>query len=169
MKVFFGSAIQGAPDRDMRRDINTRIILCIKERGHTVLAEHTTGRDADEVAQLLEAAIGSLPPKGIERTRYVRAKMIEFVESRDLGAAVFEVSLPSTGTGDEVAHAYLRPRLGLPAIPILLLYQAEFWKNGLSTMIRGLPPDELPNVGVYDYTDLAVLDALVDGFLARLQ
>ena len=68
MKVFFGSAIQGAPDRDMRRDINTRIILRIKEHGHTVLAEHTAGRDATEVAQLLEAAIGPLPPKGIYRT-----------------------------------------------------------------------------------------------------
>ena len=36
-----------------------------------------------------------------------------------IDAAVFEVSTPSLGTGIEIAHTYLRPRLGLPAIPML--------------------------------------------------
>lgn len=168
MKVFFGSAIQGAPERGLRREINSRIISLIKERGHTVLAEHTTGRDVAEVAELLEAAIGPLPPQGIERIRHVRDKMVGALES-DLDAAVFEVSLPSTGTGIEVAHAYLRPRMGLPDVPILLLYQKEYWKSGLSTMVRGLPFDQLSNVELHDYEDQSELDGLISDFLGRFE
>jgi hypothetical protein len=47
---------------------------------------------------------------GIERRIYVRNKMIEGIES-DIAAAVFKISTPSLGTGVEIAHTYLRPRM----------------------------------------------------------
>ena len=76
-------------------------------------------------------------------------------------AAVFEVSTPSLGTGIEIAHAYLRPRLGLPAIPVIALYQKDYWPNNLSTMIRGITRDEVSNfmLKVYD-VGKAALDEL---------
>jgi hypothetical protein len=36
------------------------------------------------------------------------------------------VSTSSLGTGIELAHAYLRPGLGLPAIPVIALYQEDY-------------------------------------------
>lgn len=168
MKIFFGSAIQGAPDRGMRFDINSRIIGLVKARYHRVFSEHTTGRTPEEVAAQLTAALGPLPPKGLERTRFVRCKMIEAIEG-DLDAAIFEASLPSTGTGDEIAHAYLRPRLGKVEIPILLLYQTDYWPNGLSSMIRGLPFDEMPNVMLVDYDQPEQLDDIVNRFIEVLE
>jgi len=38
--------------------------------------------------------------------------MIEGVEG-DIDTAVFEVSTPSLGTGIEISHVYLRPRMNL--------------------------------------------------------
>ena len=52
--------------------------------------------------------------------------MIELIEG-DIDAAIFEVSTPSLNTGIEIAHAYLRPRLGLMAIPVFALYQKNYW------------------------------------------
>lgn len=101
---------------------------------------------------MLEKTLGPLPPKGMERTVLIRNKMIEFVES-DIDAAVFEVSTPSLGTGIEIAHAYLRPRLGLPAIPVFALYQKDYWPNKLSTMIRGITEDQVPGFVVREYDE----------------
>jgi hypothetical protein len=78
--------------------------------------------------------------------------MIEFIEG-DIDAAVFEVSTPSLGTGIEIAHAYLRPRLGLPEIPVIALYQKDYWPNNLSTMIRGITAHEVPNFVLKEYDD----------------
>ena len=75
-------------------------------------------------------------------------------QSGDIDAAVFEVSVPSLGTGIEMAHAYLRPRLGLPEIPILALYEKDFWPNNLSSMVRGLSSGLYPNFVVKEYEDL---------------
>jgi hypothetical protein len=151
MKIFFGAAIQGAHNRVERAAVHRLIIDAIKGCDCEVISEHTTGRDYDATAQLLEKTLGTLPPKGMERTVLIRNKMIEFIEG-DIDAAVFEVSTPSLGTGIEIAHAYLRPRLGLPEIPVIALYQKGFWPNDLSTMIRGIPSDEVSNfmLKVYD-------------------
>ena len=77
--------------------------------------------------------------------------MIGFIEG-DIDSAVFEVPTPCLGTGIEIAHAYLRPRLGLPAIPVIALYQRDYWPNNLSTMIRGIRLDEVSHfmLKVYD-------------------
>jgi hypothetical protein len=99
---------------------------------------------SDATAKLLEETLGTLPPQGMERTVLIRNKMIEFIEG-DIDAAVFEVSTPSLGTGIEIAHTYLRAGLGLPAIPVIALYQKDYWPNNLSTMIRGIPRDEVSN------------------------
>ena len=151
MKLFFGAAIQGAQNREERAAVHRLIIDAIKSCDCEVISEHTTGRNYDATAQLLEKTLGTLPPKGMERTVLIRNKMIEFIEG-DIDAAVFEVSTPSLGTGIEIAHAYLRPRLGLPAIPVFALYQKNYWPNNLSTMIRGITEDEISNfvVKVYD-------------------
>jgi hypothetical protein len=152
MKIFFGAAIQGAGNREERAAAHRQIIDAIKSCDCEVMSEHTTGKDINATAELLEKTLGPLPPKGMERTVLIRNKMIEFVEG-DIDAAVFEVSTPSLGTGIEIAHAYLRPRLGLPAIPVIALYQKNYWPNNLSTMIRGITKDEVANFMVKEYDE----------------
>jgi hypothetical protein len=152
MKVFFGAAIQGASNREERAAVHRLIIDALKENGSEVISEHTTGKDYDATIGMLEANLGPLPPKGMERTVLIRNKMIEFIEG-DIDAAFFEVSTPSLGTGIEVAHAYLRPRLGLTAIQVFALYQKNYWPNNLSTMIRGITKDEVSNFVVKEYDE----------------
>ena len=79
MKIFFGAAIQGAHNREERARVHRLIIDALKSCGCGVVSEHTTGRDYDATAQLLEKTLGTLPPKGMERTVLIRNKMIEFI------------------------------------------------------------------------------------------
>jgi hypothetical protein len=167
MKIFYGAALQGAKDRSERAHVHRALIGLIKTGGHGVISEHTTGKSKEEAAELLEKAIGPLPPLGIERTIYVRRKMIEAIEG-GISAAIFEVSTPSIGTGIEIAHAYLRPKIGLSEIPVLALYQRGFWPNDLSSMIRGITHEEVPNFHLKEYTDLADAKSYVLEFLKEL-
>ncbi len=167
MKVFYGSALQGLRERGERAELNSLFISEIKSNGAAVLTEHTTGKNREESAMLLEKSIGPLPPPGIERTRYVRGKMIGFVEA-EIDAAVFEVSSPSLGTGIEFAHAYLRPRMGLSEIPMLALYQEGYWPNGLSTMIKGIKDSELPNLKIASYKSSDEGKRIISSFLQEI-
>ena len=121
MKVFYGAAIQGAKNREERSKVHQFLINTIKKQGFEVVTEHTTGKSYEESIEKLEQAIGPIPKNITERRIYVSNKMIEGIEGNII-AAVFEVSTPSLGTGVEIAHAYLRPRLGLSTVPILALY-----------------------------------------------
>ncbi len=93
--------------------------------------------------------------------------MIEFIEG-DIDAAFFEVSTPSLGTEIEIAHAYLRPRLGLPATPVFALYQKNYWPNNLSTMIRGITKDEVANFVVKEYDEPGNAAEFIPELLAGL-
>ena len=165
--VFYGAAIQGASDRGERAHVSRALIECIKQEGYTVAFEHTCGRTVEETAELLSKAVGPLPPVGIERTRYVRQKLIEAVEG-DIAAAIFDVSTPALGTGIELAHAYLRPRMGMSEIPILLLYQKGYWPSNLSSMVRGISNEEAPAVNLKEYEDLEQAMTYVSQFLKGL-
>jgi hypothetical protein len=167
MKIFFGAAIQGAQNRQERAAVHKLIIDAIKNSGFEVISEHATGKDYDATARLLTETLGTLPPKGKERTVLIRDKMIEFIEG-DIDAAVFEVSTPSLGTGIELAHAYLRPRLGLPAIPVIALYQKDYWPNNLSTMIRGITADSAPHFRLKVYEDAANASQFIPELLKGL-
>ena len=140
MKIFFGCPIQGHRTRGERSARYQEIIDTLVSEGCRVLSEHVTGKSTEEVAHMLEKSIGPLPPPGLQRIIYTRNKMIELLEG-DIDGIIFEVSVPSTGTGVEIAHAYLRPRLGLKEVPILALYEKDFWPNNLSSMIKGLTPE----------------------------
>lgn len=168
MKVFYGAAIQGAENREKRAKVNRFIIDAIKNQGFEVFTEHTTGKSYDEGIAELEKSIGCLPDDELERRRYVRDKMIEGVEG-DIDAAVFEVSIPSLGTGVELAHAYLRPRMGLPVIPVLALYEKGYWPNKLSTMIRGISEDTVPHFVLKEYNDLDDADRKIKNFLDKIK
>ena len=167
MKLFYGAAIQGAKDRAERAHINRALIECIKREGCKVAFEHTCGRTVEETAELLGKAVGPLPSVGIERTMYVRQKLVEAVEG-DIAAAIFEVSTPALGTGIELAHAHLRPRMGLSEIPILLLYQKGYWPNNLSSMVRGISAEEAPSLNLKQYNDLEEARACISQFLTGL-
>jgi hypothetical protein len=166
MKVFYGAAIQGSRRRGERREVHRRIMHAIKTAGGTLVSEHTLGASFDETAYLLEASLGPLPPAGLERTIHVRNRMIELIEG-DVGAAIFECSVPSLGTGIELAHAYLRPRLGLPGIPILVLYETDFWPAHLSSMVRGLCQHQYPGFLLKEFSSLEEVEALVTAFLSE--
>ena len=168
MEIYYGSAIQGEKERGKRIETHRVIINLIKNQAHKVKSEHNLGKNFEEVAELLEKAIGPLPPIGIERTRYVRNKWIEFLEGETIGAAIFEVSIPSHGTGIEIAHSYLRPKLGLKEIPTLILYQKDYWPNKLSSMIRGLNPKKYPNIYLKEYKNIEELKQTVTEFLQSL-
>jgi len=168
MNVFYGGAIQGAQNRKQRAAVHQSLITKIKSLGYHVLTEHTTGTSYAEAVKRLEESIGPLPEEELARRQYVRNKMIDFVES-DIVAAVFELSIPSLGTGIEVAHAYLRPRMGLKKIPVLGLYQKDYWPNKLSTMIRGISSESIPQVTVYDYETIDDAEHYLESFLKNLE
>ena len=166
MKVFYGAAIQGAENREKRANIHKSIIETIKKQGFEVYTEHTTGKTYEEAIEKLEQSIGKMPKNDLKRRIFVRDKMIEGIES-DIRAAVFEVSTPSLGTGIEIAHAYLRPRMGLKEIPILALYEKDYWPNKLSTMIRGISEKELPHFILREYENIDDVKKIIHKFLAQ--
>jgi len=168
MKVFYGAAIQGAENRKLRSKVHQSLISSIKDQGFEVYTEHTTGKTYDEAIEKLEQSIGKMPKGDIERRIYVRNKMIEGVEG-DIKAAVFEVSTPSLGTGIEIAHAYLRPRLGLKTVPILALYEKDYWPNKLSTMIRGLSEKDFSYFKIKEYSNIKEAENLLKDFLKNLE
>lgn len=167
MNVFYGAAIQGAEKRKERAHIHQFIIDTLKNMGHTVVTEHTTGKTYDEAIQKLEDAIGKLPPKGLQRRIYVRDKMIEGIEG-DIDAAVFEVSTPSLGTGIEIAHAYLRPRMGLSTVPVIAFYQKDYWPNKLSTMIQGISKEQVPHFKLKEYKEMSEIPTLLNDYLNQI-
>lgn len=139
MRVYFGAGIQGAPTPEVRAErasLYRSMIEYIQSLGHEVLFEHTATNNKEEVWKILEKQFGPLPPAGPERSNFIRNRNIEAIEQM-ADAAIFEVSMPSLGVGVELAHAYLRPKMGLKPIPILCLYQKGFWGHGLSIMVSG--------------------------------
>jgi hypothetical protein len=167
-RVFYGAAIQGAKDRKERSLIHETFIQSIKEHGFEVATEHITGKTYEEAMKKLQHAIGPLPSDESQRKVYVRNKMVEAIEG-NIVAAIFEVSTPSLGTGIEIAHAYLRPRLGYPIIPVLALYEKEYWPNNLSTMIKGISPEIVPHFIVKEYTTLEDGKQIINDFLTPLR
>ena len=167
MKIFYGAAIQGANNRKERAEIHQLFINTIKKQGFEVCTEHTTGKTYEEAIKKLEQVIGPIPKKGLQRRIYVRNKMIEAIEG-NIKAAVFEVSLPSLGTGVEIAHAYLRPRLGLSIIPIIALYQEDYWPNKLSTMIQGISQNDVPHFILKEYKEINEVEKILKNFLGNL-
>jgi hypothetical protein len=168
MKIFYGAAIQGANNREEHAEIHKFIIDTIKKQGFEVYTEHTTGKTYEKAIKKLEEAIGPIPRKGKKRRIYVRNKMIEALEG-NIKAAIFEVSTPSLGTGVEIAHTYLRPRLGLIAIPILALYQKDYWPNKLSTMIQGISQNDIPNFNLKEYNEINEVEKILKKFLRNLK
>ncbi len=164
MKIFFGTAIQGKRDRADRTEINQAIFDFIKENGGEVVYDHTLATTRQDTGARLEKVLGALPSADLERRILVRNKMIEMIEG-DIDAAIFEVSVPSLGTGVEIAHAYLRSRMGLKDIPILILYEKDFWPHDLSTMIRGLTAETAPTTHVKEYTSLDEVKSYIKDFL----
>jgi len=167
MKVFYGAAIQGAENRKKRANIHKFIIDSIKKQGFEVYTEHTTGKTYKEAIEKLEQSIGKMPKDDLKRRIFVRNKMIEGIES-DIKAAVFEVSTPSLGTGVEIAHAYLRPRMGLKEIPILALYEKDYWSNKLSTMIRGISSEEFQNFYLVEYASIDDVEKIIHNFFSKI-
>jgi hypothetical protein len=167
MKVFYGAAIQGAENREKRANIHKFIIDTIKKQGFEVYTEHTTGRTYNEAIKKLEQSIGKMPEDDLQRRIFVRNKMIEGIES-NIKAAVFEVSTPSLGTGVEIAHAYLRPRMGLKEIPVLALYEEDYWPNKLSTMIRGISREELHNFNLVEYSGIYDVEKIIQKFFSKI-
>ena len=102
-----------------------------------------------------------------ERKIFVRNKMIEAIEG-DILAAIFEVSTPSLGTGVEISHAYLRSRLGLKSIPVLALYEKNYWPNKLSTMIKGISKKDVPNFTLKEYEDIRDIDIILKNFFQNI-
>lgn len=166
-KVFYGAAIQGSKNRKERSHVHEFIIKTIKKNGFQVFTEHTTGRTYEEAIKKLEYSIGPIPKDEAERKIFVRNKMIEAIEG-DIIAAIFEVSTPSLGTGVEISHAYLRPRLGLSTIPVIALYEKNYWPNKLSTMIKGISKENVPNFTLKEYEELDEINIILTDFLKKL-
>lgn len=168
MKIFFGTAIQGKQNRSDRAEVNNVIFDCIKENGGEITYDHSLGISREDTGKRLEKVLGTLPSADLERRILVRNKMIEMIEG-EIDGVIFEVSVPSLGTGVEIAHAYLRPRMGLKAIPILILYQKDYWPHNLSTMIRGLTEETAPTTSVKEYSSLEDVKVYICDFLKNIK
>ena len=166
MNVFYGTALQGEKDRGSRSTVHQTLHDYITQQGPVVVFDHITSQSLSEARDKLTHSLGELPADDLERRIFVRDKMIEAIEG-DIGAAIFEVSVPSLGTGIELAHAYLRPRMGLSEIPILALYQKDYWPNKLSSMVRGISREKAPMFEVRDYTTLNEAKSHVKQFLSK--
>ena len=167
MKVFYGGSIQGAKNRGERAEVHQFLINCIKKNGNEVYTEHTSGKNYNDSISMLEKSIGKMPKDDVQRRVFVRNKMIEAVEG-DISAAIFEVSIPSLGTGIEIAHAYLRPRMNIKQIPVLCLYEKDYWPNKLSTMIRGISEKDVTNFYLKEYQNLNEAENILSEFLLKL-
>lgn len=167
MKIFFGTAIQGKQNRSDRSEVNNVIFNCIKENGGEITYDHSLGISREDTGKRLEKILGVLPSADLERRVLVRNKMIEMIEG-EIDGIIFEVSVPSLGTGVEIAHAYLRPRMGLKAIPILILYEKDYWPHNLSTMIRGLTNETAPMASIKEYTSLDDVKVFIADFLKKI-
>ncbi len=167
MNVFYGGAIQGVRDRTGRIEVHRFLIDAIKAEGFRVPTQHTTSRNREEATKMFEKEFGKIPREGIERTIYGRNKPIDIIEG-DIVAAIFEVSVPGLGTGIELAHAYLRPRMRLKEIPVLALYEKDYWPNNLSTMIRGITKEKVPSFTLKEYTSLEEAKEIVKEFLKNV-
>jgi hypothetical protein len=167
-RVFYGAAIQGSKNRKERSYVHEYFIKTIKKHGFQVFTEHTTGKTYEEAIKKLEGAIGPIPDDQSKRKIFVRNKMIEAIEG-DIAAAIFEVSTPSLGTGVEISHAYLRPRLGLSTIPVLALYEINYWPNKLSTMIKGISKKDVPNFSLKEYEDFKDINIILTDFFSQLK
>lgn len=168
MKIFFGGSIQGAENRPERARAHRKIIDALKLRGCEVLSEHTAGEDIAATAKYLEKSIGPLPDDRVHRAAVIRRQMIEMIEG-EIDAAIFEVSVPSLGTGIELAHAYLRPQLGLKAIPVIALYQKNYWPNKLSTMITGITASDCPFFDIFVYPSPQESPSFVPAVIEKIQ
>lgn len=167
MKIYFGAGIQGAPSAEARAEraaLYRQLIEHIQSLGHEVLFEHTATNNKEEVWKVLEKQFGPLPPPGPERGAFIRNRNIEAIE-RMADAAIFEVSMPSLGVGIELAHAYLRPKMGLKEIPILCLYQKDFWSHGLSIMVSGA--SKIANLTVGEYPSILHAKQVIESFLEK--
>jgi hypothetical protein len=164
--IFYGAAIQGAINREKRASVHRLAIETIQRIGFTPLSEHTAGRDKTETAVLLEKAIGKVP-EGVSRSSHIRRTMLGFIDGH-LTGVIFEASIPSIGTGIELHHACTRVERGLPAVPILTLYQKGYWPSGLSTMVRGIEKDELPFFQLVEYEHMVDFVHNIKRFLGNL-
>ena len=167
MNIYYGSAIQGELERGSRKHIHETVISLAQDLGHNIIGEPLTSKNREEIIAILEKMMGPLPKEKKERYIHIRNNLIDIVEG-DIQAAIFEFSISSTGAGIEFAHAYSRPRFGLTEIPILVLYEKNYWPNGLSTMVNGLDPTEFPNVQVKEYSNSDELKKYVLDFLTHL-
>jgi len=102
MKVFFGAPIQGHRKWGSHAEIYDIVIQTIKNNGHSILSEHTTGLTRTDTIEKLEQTIGALPNDEYQSRVYVRNKMIEMLESDDLSGIIFEVSVPEGSRGRDL-------------------------------------------------------------------
>ncbi len=158
MAIFYGGAIQGA--KRERAAIHKQFIDTIKECGCELVTEHTAATTLEESWAYLEKAFGTMPPPGKERSAFIRKKLMAAVEEAD--AAIFDLTVPSIGTGMELTHALLRSRLGKLEIPILFLFEkgAE-----LSNMIRG---SDYATVQLAEFSSLDKAKQIIKDFLKQL-
>jgi hypothetical protein len=59
--------------------------------------------------------------------------------------------------------------MGIKEIPILALYEKDYWPNKLSTMIRGISNDELPNFNLIEYKNIDDLDNIIQKFFNKVK
>jgi hypothetical protein len=58
--------------------------------------------------------------------------------------------------------------MGLDEIPILALYEKDYWPNKLSTMIRGISNKELQNFNLVEYKNIDDLEKIIQNFFTKM-
>jgi len=59
--------------------------------------------------------------------------------------------------------------MGLEEIPILALYEKDYWPNELSTMIRGISIKKFPNFNLTEYTNIDDVENIILNFVKNIR
>jgi len=152
-RAFVGASSDGGEDY---RAIVKFIIEFLGERGIEVRSQHNGSL---EPVKTFLKMVGD--PTRTDDNSF-RDTDCKWIEEDDLFIA--EASHRSTGLGAEFHHARLKPRLGLPLTPILVVHQPGCY---VSPMLKGISKSEEGYIWIRKYANPEELRGILLEFLAR--
>jgi len=160
-KVYLSASISGHKDGNY---VNVpQLVDYIMEDGGDVLDEHIKGKDLAEMIAIVQRRTGVNRLEAADPWKVVYEQDMQWVD--EATHMIVFVDGPSHGVGMELMRGLLKPELGLPATPILILVQ-ENNLNRLSPVVKGIPADKHP-VQIETYQDFNHVKQLVDSFLQQ--
>jgi len=165
LKVYYSGSIKGVPEKDP--EFAWKLIQYLIENGANVLSEHVSGRNREEMDQILAKKTG----KTIEEIKNdpqpqftIRSQDLKWVDEATHMVAL--VNSPSLGVGMEIQRAIDKSKLGMNETPILCLVREDI-SSKLSFMVSGISSQESPKFKLSVYKDLEEAKKHIFDFLSE--